>query len=115
VLARLPKLRSHWPKEVTLTQKTFFKIYDEGRVVGLMTLDAGSILKLLEVKPEHAVVRVGESTSPIPVENTDLVERMGGEEKVLALHDDPPPKETPPPAASSPKAPDTQKPAPAKP
>lgn len=103
VLAKLPKVRSHWPKEVKLKQKTFFRVYDQGRVVGLMTLDAGSVLRLIDVKPQHAVVRVGDGTSPIPVENTDLVERMGGEKKVLSLHDDPPSKTPPPPKKALPK------------
>jgi hypothetical protein len=115
VLAKLPKVRSHWPKEVKLKEKTFFSIYDEGRVVGMMTLDAGSVLKLIEVKPQHAVVRVGQSTSPIPVENTDLIERMGGEKNILDLRDEPPPKETPPPEATKPKTPDSPKSEPTKP
>jgi len=89
VLAKLPKLRSRWPKEIRLVKRTFFTIYDNGQVIGMTTLEAGSTLKLIEVKPQHAVVRVGESTSPVPVENTDLVERMGSEEAVLAMPDDP--------------------------
>jgi len=103
VLAKLPRLRSRWPKEVRLTQKTFFKIYDGNQVVGLTTLDEGSILKLIEVKPQHAIVRVGQSTSPVPVGNTDLVERMGGEKEILEMKDDPPP--APAPAPASPVAP----------
>ena len=115
VLAKLPKLQSHWPKELQLTKRTFFNIYDGGKVVGMTTLDAGAILQLVEVKPQHVVVRVGSSTSPVPVENTDLVERMGGEEDVLSLADDPQRQVTPPPESSKPAAPATPKTEPAKP
>ena len=62
---------------------------DGDKVVGVIRLEAGTRIKIVEIKPEHAIVRVGATESPVPVVQTDLVELMGGAAKVLALPDDP--------------------------
>jgi hypothetical protein len=90
VLAKLPKIGSRWPSKIALEKDTMFTLRDEdGKAVGMTSIKAGATLTLIEVKPEHAVVRVSSSICPIPVENTDLVDQLGGSDAVLALPDDP--------------------------
>jgi hypothetical protein len=90
-LAKLPKIRSKWPKQVTLKVKSYFQIIEDGRAVGIQSKEAGTVLDLVEVKPQHAVVFLEGGQSALPVEQCDLVERMGGEAAILALTDDPSP------------------------
>lgn len=98
VLRKLPKIRSKWPQEAVLAKTTQFNLLDGGKVVGVMTINAGTKVKIIEVKSEHAVVRVAGNVSPLPVDNLDLVDRMGGAEKILAYPDDETPKPSQPPA-----------------
>jgi len=90
VLAKLPKIRSHWPKTIVLTQKTYFRIMSGDRVIGMSAIEAGTTLPLVEVCPEHAIVLVQGERSPLPVEQCNLVETLGGEQAVLSLPDDKP-------------------------
>lgn len=94
VLAKLPKVRSQWPAEARLTKVTQFTLKDGDKDVGVIRLEEGTRVKIVAIKLEHAVVRIGATESTIPVPNTDLIERMGGAEKILALPDEPETKET---------------------
>lgn len=88
VLKKLPRVRSHWPKEVTLNRVTKFNIVEGGKVIGVIELHAGTKVRLVEVKPEHAVVALVTGNTPLPVDYTTLIEQMGGPEKILALPDE---------------------------
>jgi hypothetical protein len=88
-LAKLPRLRSHWPKTVTLKARSYFNIVENNRPLGIQTVDAGTAVTLVEVKPEHAIIIVQGSKTPMLVEQCNLVELMGGELAILSLPDDP--------------------------
>ncbi|HRE83582.1 MAG TPA: hypothetical protein PLN52_21230 [Opitutaceae bacterium] len=88
VLKKLPRVRSHWPKEVTLNRVTKFNIVEGGKVIGVIELHAGTKVRLVEVKPEHAVIALVTGNTPLPVDYTTLIEQMGGPEKILALPDE---------------------------
>lgn len=88
VLKKLPKVRSKWPREVQLVKTTQFTMRDGGKEIGVMTLNPGTKVNLVEVKPEHAVILMAGSMSPVPVQNTDLIDRMGGLDAVLRLVDE---------------------------
>lgn len=88
VLKKLPRVRSHWPKEVTLLRVAKFNIVEGGKVIGVIELHAGTKIRLVEVKPEHAVVALVTGNTPLPVDYTTLIEQMGGPEKILALPDE---------------------------
>ena len=92
VLKKLPKVRSKWPKEAKLTKNTTFNLYDGGHLIGLIQINAGTKVRVIEIKLEHAVVEISTGQSPLPVINTDIVERMGGAAVILALPDDAPPQ-----------------------
>lgn len=94
VLAKLPKVRSQWPAEARLTKVTQFTLKDGDKDVGVVRLEEGTRVKIVAIKLEHAVVRIGATESTIPVPNTDVIDRMGGAEKILALPDEPETKET---------------------
>jgi hypothetical protein len=88
LLSKLPRVRSKWPKQVTLKARSYFQIVSEGARVGMLSKEAGTVLDLVEVTPQHAVVRLDEGQSQLPVERCDLIERMGGEAAIFALADD---------------------------
>lgn len=91
VLAKLPKVRSKWPAEAKLKWDVKFNLMDGETVVGVISLNAGTRVKIATITPRHAVIRIGSTESPLPVTQTDLIELMGGLEKILALPDDPAP------------------------
>jgi hypothetical protein len=91
VLAKLPKIRSHWPAEAKLTKATQFNLNDGDKVVGVITLNAGAKFKILSITSQHALVMVAGNQSPLPVNQTDIIELMGGPATILALPDDPSP------------------------
>lgn len=90
VLRKLPNLRSHWPKTVRLKQRVSFNLVNNGAPVGITSMEAGAVVRLIEVKPQHAVVLVQGSNVPLPVEQSDLIEQMGGASTILLLKDDAP-------------------------
>ncbi|WP_198529890.1 hypothetical protein [Geminisphaera colitermitum] len=90
VLKKLPKIRSRWPEEVRLTKVSRFNILDGSNVIGVVQFNAGTKIRLLEIKPQHAVVKIATGESPLPVLNTDIIEQLGGAQKILAFPDDPP-------------------------
>lgn len=90
VLAKLPKVRSKWPKEVVLPKAQSFNFMEGDKVVGVVQTEAGAKVALIEIKPEHAVIRFAGAETPMPVMKTDIVMQMGGAKKILALPDDPP-------------------------
>lgn len=94
VLAKLPKVRSHWPKQVRLKAATYFNIMVGGRLAGARSVDAGTMIALVEVRQQNAIVFVEGAESPLPVERCDLVERLGGEDVILAWPDEPAPAST---------------------
>ncbi|MEO6993959.1 MAG: hypothetical protein ABI273_10040 [Lacunisphaera sp.] len=90
VLKKLPRVRSKWPKEAKLTKATQFNLYDGNSVVGVISLNAGTRIKIIEITLAHAVVRIGSTESPLPVNSTDIIALMGGAPTILALPDDSP-------------------------
>jgi hypothetical protein len=94
VLKKLPRVRSHWPAEARLTKPAQFNIYDGDQVVGVVRLNAGTKVKVVEITLQHALVRVGSTQSPLPVSYTDIVDIMGGASEILALPDDAAPADT---------------------
>jgi len=92
VLKKLPKVRSKWPTEAKLTKNTSFNIYDSGHLIGIIQLNAGTKVRIIEIKLQHAVVEISTGQSPLPVTNTDIIDRMGGAAAILALPDDPVPQ-----------------------
>ncbi len=92
VLKKLPRVRSRWPAQVKLTKSAQFNLYDGETVAGVITLNAGTTLRIVDINLQHAIVRVGSAQSPLPVTYTDIIATMGGTEKILALPDDAPPK-----------------------
>lgn len=88
VLKKLPKLRSRWPSQALLTKTAQFNLYEGDKIIGVVTLNPGTKIKILAIKPEHAIVRFGGHESPLPVPNTDIIDRMGGSEAILACPDD---------------------------
>jgi hypothetical protein len=92
VLKKLPRVRSKWPKEAKLVKATQFNLYDGDNVVGVVSLNAGTRIKLIYITLAHAVVRIGSTESPLPVNSTDIIELMGGPTTILALPDDTAPK-----------------------
>jgi hypothetical protein len=106
VLQKLPRIRSRWPNIIVLKRATYFTILDGTQQVGFVSLNTGTKLHLIDIKPEHALVMVSDTVSPVPVENTDLVDQLGGMMAVLALTDDPaPPSADPNPNKGSPPPP----------
>ncbi|MCU1329948.1 MAG: hypothetical protein JWN34_5318 [Bryobacterales bacterium] len=91
VLAKLPKVRSRWPAQTRLTKATQFNLYDGENVTGVITLNAGSKVRIVDITTQHAVVIVGGNQSPLPVNQTDIIELMGGVPAILAMPDDPAP------------------------
>ena len=89
VLKKLPKVRSRWPATAKLTKATRFQLYEGDRVVGMFELTPGATIKVVEIKLQHAIIKLPMGNSPVPVLNTDIINVMGGVEKVLALPDDP--------------------------
>jgi hypothetical protein len=67
------------PEKVTLREKVEFSDVSSGLT---MTLAAGSEVRLLRIKGDEAVIRIGESkyTHAIPIGQTDLAVRLGKEE-----------------------------------
>lgn len=67
------------PEKVTLREKVEFNDVSSGLT---MTLAAGSEARLLRIKGDEAVIRIGESkyTFAIPISQTDLAVRLGKEE-----------------------------------
>ncbi len=100
LLAKLPKVRSKWPSEAKLVKATDFSLMDGEKIVGVINLNAGTRIKIVEIKLEHVIVRIGATESPVPVMQTDIIERMGGAAKILALPNDP---EAPKPAPATTK------------
>jgi len=92
VFRKLPKIRSRWPQEAILKAKCHFNLRDGEKVVGIIELDAGTRVTILDIKLQHMVVRIGATESPLPVIKTDIIERMGGAAKILGYPDDPSPK-----------------------
>lgn len=88
VLQKLPRIRSRWPKEAVLTKVTQFNLFEGDKIIGITTLRPGAKIKIIEIKKEHAVAKFGDKETPLPVGNTDIVDQMGGAEKILALPDD---------------------------
>jgi hypothetical protein len=91
-MEKLVRVRSKWPREVTLTKNTQFNLFDGDKVIGVVGLNAGAKVKLAEVQLQHAIITVANSKSPIPITNTDIIDSMGGAAAILALPDDPNPK-----------------------
>lgn len=89
VLKKLPQLRSRWPFEAKLTKQSQFRLYNGDKVVGVVILNAGTTVAVLAITPRHAIIEVSGNESPIPVMDTDIVDRMGGADKILAYPDDP--------------------------
>lgn len=89
VLKKLPKVRSHWPKTTHVVRAAKFNLVDGTDIIGVIELNAGAKVTLVEIKPEHAIIAYTGLESPLPVPNTDIIEQMGGPEKILALPDDP--------------------------
>lgn len=77
-------------EEVRLTKVSRFNILDGSNVIGVVQFNAGTKIRLLEIKPQHAVVKIATGESPLPVLNTDIIEQLGGAQKILAFPDDPP-------------------------
>lgn len=98
MMRKMQRIRSRWPGDVLIKKESYFALKDGGEDVGYISLKAGTKLHLIEIKPEHAIVVVADAICPVPVENTDLVDRLGGISGILALPDDPPPAEAASPA-----------------
>lgn len=90
VLAKLPTVYSRWPREAKLVRPTKFNIQEGGKIVGLISLDAGTKVRIVEIKKEHAVVRVGTVEAVTPVQDTNIIELMGGPAAILQLPDETP-------------------------
>jgi hypothetical protein len=104
VLEKLPRIRSRWPTDAKLTKDVQFNLFEGDRVIGVIGLKTGTKVKIVEIKSEHAVIQFGATQSPMPVTNTDIIDQLGGLEKILALPDDPaPPLEKTAPEKDAPK------------
>ena len=88
VLRKIPKVRSKWPSETKLKRAVKFNLMDGDTVIGVISLNEGTKVKIVDINVQHAVVTFGSSQSPLPVTQTDIIELMGGAERILALPDD---------------------------
>jgi len=90
-MKKLQRIRTRWPQLVQIKKDIYFALKDGDEEVGYISLKPGTKLRLVEIKPQHAIVVVGDAVCPVPVEYTDLLDRLGGITAVLGLADDPPP------------------------
>jgi hypothetical protein len=90
-MKKLQRIRSRWPQLIQIKKEIYFALREGDDDVGYISLKPGAKLRVVEIKPEHAIVVVGDAVCPVPVEYTDLLDRLGGIAVVLAMPDDPPP------------------------
>lgn len=68
--------RDVWPKEVKLLKAVDFPIMIGGKVSGNATAPEGAVLPLLKVGRDNLTVQFGGSEVSVPVDSTDLEERV---------------------------------------
>jgi hypothetical protein len=61
-----------WPATVTLSQPREFSILIGGQIVGATELPSGTKVQLVEVKSNSVLVRYGDDTKAVPIDETDL-------------------------------------------
>lgn len=71
-----------------LLVRAYFQIIENGKVVGIKAKPENELLTLVEVRQENAIVLVDGSPLALPIEQSDLVTRLGGETAILAIPDD---------------------------
>lgn len=65
-----------WPTHVTTHQGFEQPIFRDGKQIGAITIRPGTALALQSVKPEGIWIRVGTETRLLPLEQTDLMDRI---------------------------------------
>jgi hypothetical protein len=61
-----------WPASVTLTQPHEFAILVGGQIAGTTVLPSGTKVQLVEMRSNSVVIRYGDDTKPVPIDETDL-------------------------------------------
>jgi len=65
-----------YPQKVKLLKATEFEAIYNGRTAGKVVLDAGSMVKLLEVKEKEVVIEHVGARREVPIGDTDVIERI---------------------------------------
>ncbi len=68
---------SRWPLEITVTSATRADVLRDGQPSGAMLLGAGKTLRVLKLTSDHIIGRSGSTDVSVPVEKTDLLQRLG--------------------------------------
>ena len=61
-----------WPATVTLSQPQEFAIVVGGEIAGTTVLPSGTKVQLVEMKSNSLLIRYGDDTKPVPIDETDL-------------------------------------------
>lgn len=69
--------RERWPAEVTVTAAARGTLLRDGQPGGAMLLGAGRTLAVLEVRADGVVGRIGDTVVKVPIDKTDLLQRLG--------------------------------------
>lgn len=73
------------PKEVSLTKATAFPIMMDGKVSGNISASPGCVVPVVMIEPQGVTVTFGGSQAMIPVESTDLINRLQASKEWTAV------------------------------